>query len=408
VTELRGRVLAGRYELGLVLGAGGMATVYLADDRVLERQVAVKVLSASYALDPLAVERFRAEACTAARLSHPNIVAVFDSGSDAGVHYLVMEYVPGQTLAQLLRRRGPLPPWRAAELTSQVCAALATAHAHGVVHRDVKPGNVLLDRDGRVKVADFGIAKAAAAPALTGDGMVLGTAAYLSPEQAQGEPVDPRSDVYALGCVLYELLTGAPPFGSAATSSPVAVAVRQVSQAPEPPSRRNPRIPAPMDAVVLTAMAKQPEQRYQSTQAMHGDLTRVLAGRSAPAGPSTAEAPTELCPTLPAAVRPASARRPGWAPVRLLAAAGVVVALMVAMLWPDGAAPAGRAQATPTVVPASTSAPTTTSAPPTTAPPQGRVKDAAAPDRGGHHERAKGHGAPKEKDKPKAPGRGDR
>ena len=409
VTELWGRVLAGRYELGRVLGAGGMATVYLADDRLLERQVAVKVLNSSYAQDSLAVARFRAEACTAARLSHPNIVAVFDSGSDAGVHYLVMEYVPGQSLAELLRRHGPLPPRRAAELTSQVCAALAAAHTRGVVHRDVKPGNVLLGGDGRLKVADFGIAKAAAAPALTGDGMVLGTAAYLSPEQAKGEPVDLRSDVYALGCVLYELLTGAPPFGSAADSPPVAVAIRQVSEPPEPPSRRNPRIPAPLDAVVLTAMAKQPGQRYQSTQAMHGDLARVLAGRSLSTGPGAAEAPTVTRPTLPVAAGPASAaRRPAWAPVRLLAAAGIVVALMMAMLWPDSAAPAGRAQATPTIAPASTSPPATTAASPTTTPSQaGRVKRAREPDRGGHHGRAVGHERPRDRDDPKAQGRGD-
>jgi serine/threonine-protein kinase len=400
VTELGGQVLAGRYELGRVLGSGGMATVYLAGDLMLERRVAVKVLDASCARDPLTVARFRAEACTAASLSHPNIVAVFDSGSDAGMHYLVMEYVPGQTLAQLLRRQGPLPPRWAAELTSQACAALAAAHAKGVVHRDVKPGNLLLGGDGRVKVADFGIATAAPAPAVLDNGKVLGTAAYVSPEQAQGEPVDARSDVYALGCVLYELLTGAPPFGSAAGSLPVAIAVRQVSELPEPPSRRNPRIPAPMDAVVLTAMAKQPDQRYQSTQAMHGELARVIAGPPAAGQPGRATAR----PTLAAA-----ARRPRWAAARLLAAAGIVVALMVAMLWPDGAAPASRAQATPTVVPASTSPPTTTAAPPTTAPSHpGPARPAADPDHGGRRGGAVEHDKPRDRDKPKPRGQGPR
>ena len=194
-TDLPGRVLAGRYELRWVLGAGGMATVYLASDRVLRRPVAVKVLDPSHARDPSSVERFRAEARTAAGLSHPNVVAVFDSGSDDGVHYLVMEHVPGPSLAELLRREGPLPPRRVAELGLQVCAALHAAHARGVVHRDVKPGNLLLGGDGRVKVTDFGIAKAAAAPGLTTDGVVVGSPAYMVPEQAKGRPVDARADV---------------------------------------------------------------------------------------------------------------------------------------------------------------------------------------------------------------------
>jgi serine/threonine protein kinase len=216
--DLEGRILNGRYQLTSLLGVGGMASVYLADDRVLQRQVAVKVLSPVYAQDPSFVERFRREARTAARLSHPNIVAVFDSGSDAEQHYLVMEYVPGQSLAELLARQGRLAPQRAAELAVEVCAALAAAHAQGLVHRDIKPGNVLVGPNGRVKVTDFGIAKAAVAATVTGSGMVLGTAAYLSPEQAQGGPVDARSDLYGLGCVLYELLTGTPPFGSGAGS----------------------------------------------------------------------------------------------------------------------------------------------------------------------------------------------
>src|SRR5215211_1824066 len=228
--DLEGRILDGRYQLGSLLGAGGMASVYLASDRVLERQVAVKVLSPSDAQDPLFVERFRREAHAAARLSHPNIVAVFDSGSDADQPYLVMEYVPGESLAQLLHRQGRLAPRRAVELAIQVCAALAAAHAQGLVHRDIKPANVLVGPDGQVKVTDFGIVKAAAATTLTGTGTVLGTAAYLSPEQAQGHPVDARSDLYSLGCVLYELLCGSPPFGSGADHAPVAVATRHLYQ----------------------------------------------------------------------------------------------------------------------------------------------------------------------------------
>src|SRR5215218_9286217 len=224
-----GRILDGRYQLGSLLAVGGMARVYLASDRVLERPVAVKVLSPPHAQDPVFVERFRREARSAARLSHPNIVAVFDSGTDAGLHYLVMEYVPGQSLAELLARQGRLTPRQAAELGVEVCAALAAAHAQGLVHRDVKPANVLVGDDGRVKVTDFGIVKAAATT-LTGTGTVLGTAAYLSPEQAQGGPVDARSDLYSLGCVLYELLCGSPPFGSGADSPPVAVATRHLYQ----------------------------------------------------------------------------------------------------------------------------------------------------------------------------------
>ena len=193
--DLEGRVLDGRYQLGSLLGTGGMAGVYLAGARVLQRQVAVKVLSPSYAQDPVFVERVRREARSSARLSHPNIVAVFDSGSDADLHYLVMEYVPGESLAELLARQGRLAPRRAAELAIQVCEALAAAHAQGLVHRDVKPANVLVGEDGRVKVTDFGIAKAAATTTLTGTGTVLGTAAYLSLEQAPGGPADVRSDL---------------------------------------------------------------------------------------------------------------------------------------------------------------------------------------------------------------------
>ena len=243
--DLEGRILDGRYQLGSLLGAGGMARVYVATDRVLERQVAVKVLSPSDAQDPLFVERFRREARAAARLNHPNIVAVFDSGSDADQPYLVMEYVPGQSLAQLLHRQGRLVPRQAVELAIQVCAALAAAHAQGLVHRDIKPANVLISPDGQVKVTDFGIVKASAATTLTGTGTVLGTPAYLSPEQAQGHPVDARSDLYGLGCVLYELVCGSPPFGSGTDRSPVAIATRHVRELPEPPSARNPRSTRP-------------------------------------------------------------------------------------------------------------------------------------------------------------------
>jgi eukaryotic-like serine/threonine-protein kinase len=315
--DLEGRILDGRYRLGSLLGVGGMARVYLASDRVLERQVAVKVLSPPYAQDPVFVERFRREARSAASLSHPNIVAVFDSGSDAREHYLVMEYVAGQSLAELLADQGRLAPRRAAELGVEVCAALAAAHAQGLVHRDVKPANVLVGAEGRVKVADFGIVKAAATVTLTGNGTVLGTAAYLSPEQAQGGPVDARSDLYSLGCVLYELVTGAPPFGSGADSSPVAVATRHLHQPPEPPSARNPQVDASLDAVVLTALAKDPARRCQSASELQAPSSGCWPGmpwRPDRAGQARRPCPPSrfpACPPGPGCWRPRPVRRFG-------------------------------------------------------------------------------------------------
>ena len=392
--DLQGRILDGRYQLNSLLGVGGMANVYLAQDRVLQRQVAVKVLSLPYAQDPAFVERFRREARTAARLSHPNIVAVFDSGSDADQSYLVMEYVPGQSLAELLARQGRLAPRRAAELAMEVCAALAAAHTQGLVHRDIKPGNVLLGHDGRVKVTDFGIAKAvAAATTLTGVGVVLGTAAYLSPEQAQGGPVDARSDLYGLGCVLYELLTGTPPFGSGADSPQVAIATRHLSEPPEPPSWRNPQVDPGLDAVVLTALAKQPDQRFQSAIELQDALGRVLVGDAVAAGPGTpqgAGVPTQPLPGLPGepglvspgmvtAVR-AAAQRSGW-PRWALAVAGMVLGLglVVAVLWPDdGVAPTGRGQTTATTTPLATRPPSTTAPAPSQPDVQGALANLTA------------------------------
>ena len=370
--DLEGRTLDGRYQQGSLLGAGGMASVHLATDRVLQRQVAVKVLSPPDAQDPLFVERFRREARAAARLSHPNIVPVFDSGSDDGLHYLVMEYVPGESLAQLLQRQGRLAPRRAVELASQVCAALAAAHAQGLVHRDVKPGNVLVGANGQVKVTDLGIVKASAGTTLTGSGKVLGTAAYLSPEQAGGGPVDARADLYGLGCVLYELLTSSPPFGSGADGPQVAIAARHVSEPPKPPSLYNPQLDPALDVVVLTALAKQPDQRYQSAIEMQDALERVLAADAA--GTTSArpqgEAPTRPLPGLPEAVGPvppemapavpAAAQPPRW-PRWALAVAGVALGIgLVSLLWPDGGGtPAGREAAGPTRPP-STSPPSPT------------------------------------------------
>jgi hypothetical protein len=382
-----GRILDGRYQLGSLLAVGGMARVYLASDRVLERPVAVKVLSPPYAQDPVFVERFRREARSAARLSHPNIVAVFDSGTDAGLHYLVMEYVPGQSLAELLARQGRLTPRQAAELGVEVCAALAAAHAQGLVHRDVKPANVLVGDDGRVKVTDFGIVKAAAAT-LTGTGTLLGTAAYLSPEQAQGGPVDARSDLYSLGCVLYELVCGSPPFGSGADSPPVAVATRHLHQPPEPPSAHNSQVDAGLDAVVLAALAKDPAHRYQSAIELQDALERVLAVDAGPGQPAAAAVPTEPLPGLPGRTgvlaAPAdppvhrSSRRPGW-PRWALAVAGLAlgIALMV-WLWPDNASTPARREAGPATAPATSASSTTTQRATTPAPSAAGVDAALA------------------------------
>src|SRR5829696_6120470 len=314
---LQGQVLAGRYALGGLLGAGGIGQVYRARDRVLERTVAVKVLSPAATQDRELVARFGREARAAAALHHPNIVTVFDSGAHGDLHYLIMEYVDGQSLARLLRQEGVLEPGRAAEVGRQVCQALAAAHAGGLVHRDITPGNVLVDPAGLVKVADFGIAKLAAATTMTGD-EVLGTAAYLSPEQAQGRPVDGRSDLYALGCVLYALLTGAPPF---AGDSPVAVAARHVTEQPTPPSHRNPRVGPALEAVVLTALAKEPADRYQSAAAMAQDLGQIVtdagAGDMLPGahgGPPTDRLPSVIATSSAATAKTASPAllRPGW------------------------------------------------------------------------------------------------
>jgi tRNA A-37 threonylcarbamoyl transferase component Bud32 len=382
MTELEGRILDGRYQLGSLLGVGGMARVYLATDRVLERRVAVKVLSSPYAQDPVFVERFRREARAAAKLSHPNIVTVFDSGSDAEQLYLVMEYVAGQSLAQLLADQGRLAPRRAAELGVEVCAALAAAHTQGLVHRDVTPGNVLVADDGRVKVTDFGIAKAAAATTLTGTGTVLGTAAYLSPEQAQGGPVDARSDLYSLGCVLYELLCGSPPFGSGAGSPAVAVATRHLSEPPEPPSVRNPQVAPALDAVVLTALAKDPAQRYQSAIELQDALEQELtsdAVASGPARPAAAAVPTEPLPSLPgrtrvlaAATGPAprdAGRHPAWSRWALpVAGLALGIGLVAALLWPDDANTPARREAGSTAPPATSPSSTTTPGSTTPAP----------------------------------------
>ena len=269
------RILAGRYELGRLLGAGGMAEVYEGQDRLLARQVAVKILLAQYAHDPAFLARFRREAQAAASLSHPNIVGVYDTGSDGDTWFIVMELVAGNTLRDLIQLHGPVHPARAAEICSEVAGALAVAHARGIVHRDVKPANVMLTTEGKVKVMDFGIARATAVPSITQTAAVIGTAQYIAPEQVQGLEADARSDLYSLGCCLYEMTTGQLPFNG---STPVAIAYKHIQEDPTPPRSLNPGLPASLEQVCLKAMAKRPLERYQSAVEMQRDLERVRRG----------------------------------------------------------------------------------------------------------------------------------
>jgi eukaryotic-like serine/threonine-protein kinase len=271
-------VYNGRYELHRRLGRGGMAEVFLARDQLLDRPVAVKVLFPEFATDPSFVERFRREAQSAANLNHPNVVGVYDWGEAGGTYFIVMEYVEGRTLADIVRAEGPLHPDRAADITSDVAAALGFAHRNGVVHRDVKPANVLITSSGQVKVADFGIARAMTATSeenLTQAGTVMGTATYFSPEQARGDAVDPRSDIYSLGVVLYESVTGRPPFSG---ESPVAIAYKHVQEAPTPPRHVNMDIPVAMEAIILKCLAKNPVNRYPSAEDLRADLRRFREG----------------------------------------------------------------------------------------------------------------------------------
>ena len=402
------QVLLDRYEVGRLLGVGGMAEVFEGRDRLLVRRVAIKVPLAQHAHDPEFAHRFRREAQAAASLSHPGVVAVYDTGSENGTHFIVMEYVDGRTLKDVIRAEAPLYPDRAAEITADVCAALGAAHARGLVHRDVKPANIMLMPDGRVKLMDLGIARAAAGETVTQTAAMLGTAQYLSPEQAQGQDVDFRSDLYSLGCCLYEMLTGTVPFRGA---TPVAIVYRHVREDPSPPRLLNPDVPPSLEAVCLKAMAKRPEDRYQTAAEFRADLERARAGQRTAAGPAAAGAATAAMATTvlpplggyPGAGDPASAYRPPvtagraarhaaeappgrrrwWlyvlVPLGVLALA-VLVAFVVSRLVDTPATTAGTTPTLPTatrapVVPttalqtSTSQLPTTSRLPTTTAPP---------------------------------------
>lgn len=310
----------GRYRVEQELGRGGMAKVYRGQDTVLGRTVAIKILAPQFADDQDFVHRFRREAQAAARISNQHLVSVFDTGSDDGVHFIVMEYVDGRTLADLIAGGGRIMPDRAIEVAIDVCRALEAAHAQGVIHRDIKPGNIMLDENGQVKVTDFGIARVTTnADTIAQTAAVLGTASYLSPEQAQGQPVDGRSDLYSLGCVLYEMVTGRPPFLG---DSPVAVASKHVLEQPTPPSRLNPDVTPDLDAVILRALAKNPANRYQTAEEFREDLERVRRGLPVNATPLLPAGTTQVIdrPASPTAVLPPTAqpepeRSNWWVPV---------------------------------------------------------------------------------------------
>jgi len=283
-----GTIIDGRYRVSARLGSGGMADVYLAQDTLLGRQVALKLLHHRFAEDQEFVERFRREASSAAGLSHPNVVAVFDRGEWDGTYYIAMEYLPGRSLKAVVREHGPLSPGDATDIVVQILLATRFAHKRGIIHRDIKPHNVILDEEGRAKVTDFGIARAGASD-MTLTGSIMGTAQYLSPEQAQGHAVTESSDLYAVGVVLYELLTGQVPFEG---ESPVTVALKQVSVEPTPPSALNPGVSPALEAVVMRSLAKDPGARFASADEFIAALQQAREG-IAPAPAFNGAPPTQ-------------------------------------------------------------------------------------------------------------------
>jgi serine/threonine protein kinase len=353
------RTLAGRYRLEEVIGRGGMSTVYRGTDTSLDRVVAVKV-----ALDPLVEEspiylaRFTQEAKSAAAIGNPGVVTVYDAGADGPTRFIVMEFVPGKSLADILKEERPLEPARAADIAAQVADALAAAHAAGIIHRDIKPGNIMIEPNGSVKVLDFGIARAVDGGSLTQTATVLGTSAYMSPEQALGQPVDARTDIYSLGCVLYEMLTGEPPFVADVAA---AVMHQHVRVAPKPAIERNPNIPPSLNDLVMQMLAKSPKDRPQTAAEVRDRLRQAIANPGggdalttlamAAALPTAATVPIEAAPppTLapspvrqtPTPPRPRETRQPTPPPPpprKSRTGLWVLLALIAALLLGGGAA----------------------------------------------------------------------
>jgi len=267
----------GRYEIGNKIGAGGMAIVYKARDTLLNRTVAIKVLREQFVSDEGFIRRFRREAQSAASLSHQNIVSIYDVGKDGNEEYIVMEYVKGQTLKEIIRNKAPFPAEKAIYIVRQIAEALAHAHANHIIHRDIKPQNILVTDDGRIKVTDFGIARAVSAATLTNTGDIVGSVHYLSPEQAKGSQTNEQSDLYSLGIILYELLTGKVPFDG---DTPISIALKHIQEQPELPSKIVPGIPPELDAIVMKSLAKSVEDRYQSATELLSDLERILTGQT--------------------------------------------------------------------------------------------------------------------------------
>jgi eukaryotic-like serine/threonine-protein kinase len=321
------RVFGGRYEAKRSVGSGGMAEVYLAYDQLLDRDVAVKALNEQLARDPHFIERFRREARTAARLSHPNIVALHDYGATDDSYFIVMEFIEGHTVADLVAVEGPIEALRVAGIASDVCAALERAHGAGLIHRDVSSGNVMISSAGETKVTDFGIARVLDQrdqQTTAGGNTVLGTAAYISPEQAQGLELDERTDIYSLGVVMFEMLTGRTPF---VADNPLALASQHVMNEPPRPSSLNQSIPKELDAIVLRALAKRPEARFASASEMRDELARFIAGKRV----RSTLVLDEPLPAAPVLERVARARR-GFNPLPY-ALTLLVALLAVAAVW---------------------------------------------------------------------------